>query len=238
MNTVTGNNANTMTPTVYKSCNNYIVSLEKLPDTKTNEERPVHDKNHAKFRADKLKVVKIEHKLNKTSINLITNSSFKGKEKIYEVGKVVNVDDFNENIYDTYASGIHYFLTSETAFAYEFTIPSDYSGKISYWESDGMENSYTVYKNGKVIENTVDMTDACNMGYLPIVKYEYMKGNGLSKGTVDYEIAMDVAESYGHQDIVKYLETNSKVCYKSYVCGPVYKSNPCITKCFNYQSCV
>src|SRR5579871_4620212 len=52
---------------VYKKCNNlsnrllvWLVVMEKSENTKTNEERKdVVDKNHAKFRADELKVVDI-----------------------------------------------------------------------------------------------------------------------------------------------------------------------------------
>ena len=47
----------------YKKCGDYIVTMKKLPDTITNESRRnVVDPLYAKFRADKLMVVSIEHK--------------------------------------------------------------------------------------------------------------------------------------------------------------------------------
>ena len=53
---------------VFKSCSHdWIVVLRKLPDTNTNESRPVVDPNCAKFRADKLQVVDIIHKFDQNN---------------------------------------------------------------------------------------------------------------------------------------------------------------------------
>ena len=47
---------------VFKSCGNYVVVLEKLPDTITNELRTTYDPRYSKYRANKLKTVLIFYK--------------------------------------------------------------------------------------------------------------------------------------------------------------------------------
>ena len=66
---------------VFKSCSHvWIVVLQKLPDTITNESRSVADPNCAKFRADKLSVVDIIHKFDQTTTDSICNSVYKDKQ--------------------------------------------------------------------------------------------------------------------------------------------------------------
>ena len=62
---------------VFKSCSrDWIVVLQKLADTITNESRPVVDADCAKFRANKLQVVDIIHKFDQTTRDSICNSVY------------------------------------------------------------------------------------------------------------------------------------------------------------------
>ena len=67
---------------VFKSCSrDWIVVLQKLPDTITNESRSVVDLNCAKFRANKLFVVDIIHKFYQTiTCNFILNRFIKSRQ--------------------------------------------------------------------------------------------------------------------------------------------------------------
>ena len=97
---------------VFKTCGNTIVIMRKLPDTKDNEARQVVDHNCAKFRADKLEVVLIFDIFNPTvTYDVAQNSAYTEKIIEYKVGKVVSVDDYEDNIEKVCAPGIHYFNT-------------------------------------------------------------------------------------------------------------------------------
>ena len=78
---------------VFKSCSrDWIVVLQKLPDTITNESRFVVDADCAKFRANKLQVVDIIHKFDQTiTCDSIWNSVYAGKQMEYKRGEIVGV---------------------------------------------------------------------------------------------------------------------------------------------------
>ena len=102
----------------YKRCGDYIVTMKKLPDTICNESRKgIVDPLHAKFRADKLLVVSIEHKLTGNKINRIQNTTYHN-QIWYEVSKEVSVTDYNQDLDEVCAPGIHYFLSRDAAFYY------------------------------------------------------------------------------------------------------------------------
>src|SRR5438128_5301429 len=102
---------------VFKSCqNDYIVVLQKLDDSKTNEHRKdVVDARYAKFRADRLIVVRIYNKCNGEEIQTITNSVYSKKTITYTCNEIVEVTDYDEDINKVCSSGIHYFKTEEAA---------------------------------------------------------------------------------------------------------------------------
>lgn len=121
---------------VFKSAQNHIVVLMKIENTITNENREyVVYKKYAKFRGNYLKCVKIFSKcspLNCTEkISSLWCSSFE-----YKVNEIIFVDNYDEDINNICAPGIHYFLSVEPAFF--------------YWEySYGMKFAY--YDNGSFI---------------------------------------------------------------------------------------
>jgi hypothetical protein len=107
---------------LYKACQNSIVILQLLEDTVTNENRKdVVDDNYAKFRCDKALVVDIQSV--KTDRSLQKDKSFYRKDFLYQKGKIVTAD-FNLDIDNVCASGIHYFKTKEAARSWYYSSKS------------------------------------------------------------------------------------------------------------------
>jgi hypothetical protein len=108
----------------------WLVVLEKLSDTRTNEKRRgIHDSKFAKFRADKLKVIEIfdVNNLNvdrKSITNVYTDNKYEGYDDVifhkivYTVGDIVYPDFYDEAIENVCSNGIHYFKSFDTAFSY------------------------------------------------------------------------------------------------------------------------
>jgi hypothetical protein len=139
---------------VFKSCGNYIVILQKLSNTKTNETRSViHNRRYAKCRGDMFRVVDIVYKFDPCNAtkNLISvqNTSF-AKKITYEVDKIVSADRFDNKLDTIYSHGIHYFCSYKAAFFFEFDkwIPYDYTGKHYAWYDDGSIMYMRRYVNG------------------------------------------------------------------------------------------
>lgn len=105
---------------VYKSCNNvYIVVLLKLEGTITNESRAVSNRSCASYRADKLFVENIIHKLSQEKLDeshMATTSMYSGKYIIYKKGCIVKADGFDPDSEKVKSNGIHYYKTIHPAF--------------------------------------------------------------------------------------------------------------------------
>ena len=133
---------------VFKSCSrDWIVVLQKLPDTITNESRFVVDADCAKFRANKLQVVDIIHKFDQTTRDSICNSVYEDKQIVYKKGEIIEVEDFDKNLNEVCAAGIHYYKTMKVAFYLELEIVRD--GEWSCWYRTGQVKSNGSYKDGK-----------------------------------------------------------------------------------------
>lgn len=147
---------------VYKLCNDvlskkdhnkkWLVILKFLPETKTNELRNnVSDKAFAKFRADKLEVVKIIN-INdpKKTKKYIVSEFIKNDEIIiktlYMVGEIVEPEYYDEKINSICSGGIHYFRTLERAYYYR-ELPPDYTGIWKAWYDNGNINHECNYLN-------------------------------------------------------------------------------------------
>ena len=133
---------------VFKSCSrDWIVVLQKLADTITNESRSVVDADCAKFRADKLQVVDIIHKFDQTTRDSICNSVYEHKQIVYKKGEIIEVEDFNKKLNEVCTTGIHYYKTMKVAFYLELEIVRD--GEWSCWYRTGQVKSNGSYKDGK-----------------------------------------------------------------------------------------
>ena len=135
---------------VYKSCQTeWIVVLEPLKDTITNmNRRSVVDDRYAKFRGNKFKVVKIEHKLDPTkTVDEIENSIY-GKKIVYKVGEIVEVEDYDQDIENICASGIHFYKTKEGAYWGE-PIRIE-NGTFEVYHGNGQIGVKCTYGNGTI----------------------------------------------------------------------------------------
>jgi len=147
---------------VYKMCTDgtvhrddptskWLVVMKKESDTKTNENREnILDPFHAKYRADKLRVLKI---INVNDIETTTdsvhhrNQTF-GYSAIYTVGSIVKSYNFNENIQEVCSNGIHYYKSLESAFFHR-SMPDGYTGRWFCQNSDGSKDWEGYFANGE-----------------------------------------------------------------------------------------
>ena len=94
----------------YKKANRCIVKLLILENSKRSSATT------AKCRCDRAKVLEIkEIETGKSVKKVSSNYDF---DFIYEVGKVVTVDDFDENRWNECSTGIHFFVNKENAINY------------------------------------------------------------------------------------------------------------------------
>lgn len=151
---------------VYKSNGDYVITLEKLDDTIHNENRQhplVIVKQYALYRANKLKVIAIEHKyipdntLEEMEYTCFTYNipnlwRFHSKDiedqvnVLYKVGEVVECKNFCTNLDVNCTPGIQYYLDKQVAIDIEHSGLKTGSATI-YWP-DGRFDCTRHYKDG------------------------------------------------------------------------------------------
>ena len=94
----------------YKKANGCLVKLLILEDSKRSSATTM------KCRCDKAKVLEITDI--KTDENINKVASGYDKDFIYTVGEIVKVDDFDEDRWNEYTTGIHFFVNKESAINY------------------------------------------------------------------------------------------------------------------------
>jgi antitoxin component YwqK of YwqJK toxin-antitoxin module len=167
---------------VYKSCAEYVVILERLLDTITNENRNnisnEQCKQFGKYRGNKFLVKDIFHKFDPANkVLLISNSNFNKSKLEYEIGKVIFPDNFDTNLENVCSNGIHYFLNLECAFYYSLQKiqNGEYLGRYEngqLWKkctyTDGKLNGEYLewYKNGQLWKKCTYTDDKLNGEYL------------------------------------------------------------------------
>lgn len=158
---------------VFKSCGlEWIVVLEKLPDTLTNEKRTrVYDHNHSTFRGNKFKVVNIINKFNFQQIKTIQNTYFTANTSTYKIGEITFADMYDPNIENISSNGIHYFLTIDTAYYFELDEHLTYTGEYMNWYPDGHLRCARRYLNGKKQGNGIELNEWYNNIF---VNYKYI----------------------------------------------------------------
>lgn len=125
----------------------WLVVFKKLDNTVTNEKRlNVVNESYAKFRANRLEVVEIINMKNpkqrKNRIMHLTEyccDSIPSKSLIYEVGKIVECNNFNHDINVVHGPGIYYFKSLITAYCCEM-VPNPIKDTDSK-DSDSRENN-------------------------------------------------------------------------------------------------
>ena len=137
---------------VFKSCGNYIVVLEKLDDTRTNELRTnISDPKYAKYRANKLKVLLIIHKFDPSNILEKVENSYYKKKVVYITNEIIEIDDYDYDLNVVGTRGIHYFKTIEQAFFWELLkFNPAHTGKWIERYENGNKKSEGEYKQGRL----------------------------------------------------------------------------------------
>lgn len=136
----------------YKKCGNYIVKLLIPGYAVTNEYRSsVHNILRAKHRTNIAIVSDIIHENGFNNPRYVV-STFHKKWIKYEIGKVIEIRDFDYNLNKICAPGIHYFLNFDQAKNYDGSRYS-YSGNktdglVFFYDGNG-KNVYTIqFRNG------------------------------------------------------------------------------------------
>jgi hypothetical protein len=136
---------------VYKTCGDFIVVLEKLSDTITNENRSNvsqigDDKLYAKYRANKLFVKQIINKYDLSKCEKVMSSyKITAEYEItaeYKIDETVYPDKFDINIENVCSSGIHYFLNLKRAFYYNLEIEIMNGEYLSWYENGQLFAKY------------------------------------------------------------------------------------------------
>jgi antitoxin component YwqK of YwqJK toxin-antitoxin module len=132
---------------VYKAGQCSIITLEITG--KTNEKRGgIADPLHAKFRTDKALVIDIKNFT--TGLQMEEDVSKHDPEFVYKVGEEVRGDDYDEDINEVCAPGIHYFKTKEAAESWWLRHNLyKIEGLYRTWYENGQLESEANYKDGK-----------------------------------------------------------------------------------------
>lgn len=175
---------------VYKACCDassnkdntfkWLVVLKKCVNTINNESRGVHDKHFAKFRADKLRTIKIIN-VNKPSLikKYIVNKPADDNlpSAKYQIGEITRCDVFNDNLHVVCGGGIHYFKTLVAAYYYSdvpfmksyigefmsfyddcgkreegYVINGNNDGLWTKWANCGVKQCELIYSHGEIIQ--------------------------------------------------------------------------------------
>lgn len=106
---------------VYKSCEQWLVVLAPTENTRTNEERDgIVNRWTAKFRGSEFMVVAIVNKYTPDRMTTVVSNTYYADKTIeYEVGKLVRAEDYDPDLNNVCAAGIHFYLSAAPAFYLE-----------------------------------------------------------------------------------------------------------------------
>jgi hypothetical protein len=145
------NSKNEFKNSYYKSCGKYIVILKKCMNTQCNEDRlNVYDIENASYRANKMLVYDIIHKIDNTlHIDKIYNTIYPTKV-LYEKYKIIECDNYDINSNTIYTNGIHYFKNYKRALYEENEILTKflYTGYFIEYDIYGQKIQEGNLKNG------------------------------------------------------------------------------------------
>lgn len=176
---------------VYKSCQkDWIVILQKLHDTITNESRKVDNPKYAKYRGNKFKTILIFNKFHPHKTCLSIKNSIFSSEIEYVIGQIIFIKDYDMNFDNICSTGIHYFKTIEQSFYFE--ISKMLSGKFMLWYDDGCKLLETEIVNGNF---TKKFTKWYKNG-IKEAEGEYDDGKKIGKWTGLHENGVKKAEGY------------------------------------------
>jgi hypothetical protein len=135
----------------YKACKagdtQVIVTLEIPADAITNMSRStVVVRETAKHRTDKAKVLKIEDETGREYTHA-KSFGYTTKSLEYTLHDTICVEDYDMNLEEVCAPGIHYFLEKRCAELYNLNMIQN--GLYQSWYNDGQKQIECTYVNGK-----------------------------------------------------------------------------------------
>ena len=126
-----------------------LITLEIPNDAKTNINREnIFDPIKAKYRSNKVKVIKIQDENNYEYKE--AESMFCLKKIIYIKGRETYERDFHQDLEVVCGEGIHFFLDKEVALNYGLN--SVENGIFQSWHDNGQKSIETICKNHKYTE--------------------------------------------------------------------------------------
>ncbi len=151
-----------------------LITLEIPSDAITNLNRSnIVNKETAKYRTNKAKVLKIEDKEG-NPYETATTAFYEHKDLTYRVGETLTCEDYTMDPEMVCAAGIHFFLTREVA--EQYGVEHLENGILRAWHANGQMSCETTYVNGK--EDGV-----CQFWYANGQKrYELPYANGAMEG--------------------------------------------------------
>jgi hypothetical protein len=130
----------------YTSANNHIIKLDIEQNSKNNLKRTVYDQNHALYRTNKARVIKIYGKINRHEKDNIESDN--DPDFIYSIYRSYYIDDYEDNN-KPYGKGIYFYLTEEAAHFQNFLPNTNYTGEYKQWYQDGRLYYKINYSKGK-----------------------------------------------------------------------------------------
>lgn len=130
----------------YKRSNDYIITLELLDDSITNENRSTNThKVFCSFRTNKCRVVSIKHIVTGKSIPYIRSE--RSKNFIYKTGEIIEEFKYDFDKEKINSDGIHYYLLKEMAIG-RGKLVSGFTGTLI--KNDRHEIKICCYNDGKL----------------------------------------------------------------------------------------
>lgn len=124
---------------IYTSVNGYIIAMQLCADSMTNMDRKVVNKNFAKYRCDKARVLWIRNKNTNKEVNDTQDQMHKYVKNEIVVDPGYNGIQFN---------GIQFFLEKRAAIFHD-KLPINYTGIYETWDDDGKLKKRCDYIHGK-----------------------------------------------------------------------------------------
>jgi antitoxin component YwqK of YwqJK toxin-antitoxin module len=180
-----------------------LITLEIPDDAKTNVGRKyVVDKQKAKHRTNKAKVVSIEDADGK-SYETANTSIYDAKKLTYKIGEVIQEPAFDPTLEIVCSEGIHFFLDKHVAEVYGWVPPKDWTGVWEEWYDNGQMKEKKTFERGVVVgtstewyESGVKKSESIGLGenklkltiYYPTGEKEYESIRDIVDGNQIYNL--------------------------------------------------
>ena len=210
----------------YKKCGNALVTLALTPSSKLNDKRTnIINPEFAKLRTDKVAILDIEDITTGEKLKSIHNTFYFDKKIEYKVLTIIIEPNYDLNLDNVCAPGIHIFKSRERAKTYSFNdkIPDGYTGVYTSYYDNGAIKYKTNVINGKYWFECYAYDEfgvlVSNYNYINGVlhgKYYKYKENKLWKeGSYDHGLF--------HGTIIEYdPETNEKINLETFNKGNLH----------------